>query len=168
MKSYEILIICLVVAGAAIAWYFYNRGTKKEKARLAAEAEKMAAESQRRQLLDTQDNLGNRIFNAMKKAAEKNQNGPVVVEKILQNGKSGYTVVVGWKDDTSFTYGGVNYRGFHVISISVNLDRLGHEIHTFENSYGPDNNYSLSKESIEALIAKWSETVEAWSLYVKN
>ena len=168
MKSDMVQVFFLAsLVMVIVVLYLYQRNlANREKSRQAAE--KVVKEDARRHLLDAQDNLGNRIYNALTKAAAKNQNGDVRVEKIPQNGKSGYTVVVGWRDDTCFTYGGARSRGFHVISISLNLANLGSEIHTFESSYGPDTYYSLANHGIESLLATWSGMIETYTPYVKN
>ena len=156
-----VFVVIFTLIGILIIRRYWDARVKKEK--LAAE--KAEAEQNQKRLQDQQDNLGNRIFNAMVNAARLNPTGVVRVEKIPNNGTLGYTVVVGAQDDRCFTGGGVTYRGYHIISISVNLFIRGTNwvgIHTVESAYGPDSYYRMDR-GIEGLIMLWAEKVSSYS-----
>ncbi len=164
MSPLNVVVLLIGILGIGIGIYsiVVNKMDRRKK-RTHAETE-IARESEQRKRRDWQDNLGSRIYNAMRKTAAQSKNS-IQVEKIPDNGKSGYTVIVGWKDDSCTTHGGRTFMGYHIISISVNLEKVGKEVHTFEGPYGPDFYYSLSDNSIEALLKKWTEMVENYSPY---
>lgn len=157
--------VYLVLLGFVIlvAWFNVCR-VKRERLRIKNEAE-LAREKERqeRKLQDQQDNLGNRFFNAMVKAASSNPSGRTSATKLPNNGGD-YTIIV-TQHDSHVVRSGIAYRSNPIVSIDVNLMRADWKIHTFVGPYGPDTYYKLS-DGVEGIIATLSKMVTEYGIRI--
>jgi|SRR3989344_8591108 len=63
------------------------------------ESQQNLVERKHKQLLDRQENLGNRIYNALEKACTQNTLGKMQIERTKKPGETRYSIYVGWKED---------------------------------------------------------------------
>jgi hypothetical protein len=110
------VILCLLVV------FFYTKW-QKEVANRRRKREHELAERKRKKLLDRQENLGNQVFNDLVNASLQNPSGKVKVERLKENGCLGYSIIVGWQEDSSYTMGGLTYRGYPVLQVNINTLR---------------------------------------------
>ena len=126
------------------------------------------AEHKRKQLLDTQENIGNRIFNSLTVSAYNNYGSPVKVQRIRDNGGA-YCIFIGWEESTCCTLGGLDYRGYPIVGITVRLS----EGLPITVSYGPypdarkgtEVYYDTSEQQIKMLLDVVGRHITTYSPY---
>ena len=121
MNMWLIAMLCGLAVLCVILYAMYRdqRNQAKEK------REREVAGRKRQQLLDRQDNLGNQIYNALVEACSHNPSGKLRVERTKSARKEQqpqYSIYVGWEEKSSFTLGGLNYRGYPVLKVGVSID----------------------------------------------
>lgn len=158
-----------ILAGALLALVvFLVLKLKQIHKRAQAKREQELAERKRKQLLDTQENIGNRIFNALLSSACHNYGSPVKVQRLKDNGGA-YSIFVGWEEASCYTLGGLDYRGYPIVGINV---RMAESI-PITVSYGPypdarkgtEVYYDANEDQIRMLIDVVGKHVSAYSPY---
>lgn len=156
----------LVLLGTPTAIILWKIFASMDAQKAKNEAEE--ADRKQRQLLDTQENIGNRIYNNLLIAAAKNLSQLVRVQRI-KNNAGAYSIFVGLEDSTSYTLGGLDYRGYPIVGITLRM---------FENppltaSFGPYPNskngtevyYDANDDQVSLLIDVVGRHVAEYSLY---
>lgn len=162
--NWTVLVVAVLVAillAALMAFVRERRLREKERAH-------QLVERKRKQLLDTQENIGNRIFNSLTVSACHNYGSPVKVQRLKDNGGA-YSIFVGWEDPTCYTLGGLDYRGYPIVGVTIRLS----ESLPITVSYGPypdarngtEVYYDTSEEQIKMLLEVAGRHITAYSPY---
>lgn len=153
-------MVCVIVGVVLIilVQHFVDSNHRRHLAKLA-ENNRRESDNRLRMILDQQVNIGNRIFNALCQSARDNPSGKVRVERIAENGNIGYSVIVGWGESSSITYGGVVYAGYPIVQVDVNI--ATGKLHIFYGGYGPDKNHRISE--VDAILIQLVTHVKTWS-----
>lgn len=111
-----------------------------------------------RRLRDQRFNMGGRIYNALKRAADENETGMIVVERWPENGGR-YSVGVRFNETGVPSY---LQAGFQV-DISF-TDEGGREISLLEGKYGPTRHYPASEEVVDKLLPALEAKTVCWGV----
>ena len=142
-----IVALCLIVILlAGLAYHFRSLHNKRK--------EREATARKHQQRFDRQTNLGNRIYNALVEACSLNPSGRMRVERMKDNGGNTYTISVGWQEDSSYTMGGMTYRGYPVLEVHIKIvGRTNNQINVAWGPYPSEKNntyYDMNVERFES------------------
>lgn len=161
--SFTAQLVMIATVTYIISFLFFR--LMRERAKERARREKEAVDRKTQQVRDRQENVGNRIYNALAAAAADNQGSPIKVQRIKDNG-GGYSIYVGWEDKTCYTLGGLDYRGYPIVQVNVDITDQ-----SIVASYGPypnpDNGtckaYGATDNDVADLIRDVGQHVRTYS-----
>lgn len=145
--SWTVIVAAVLVASlfaTLVAFARERRLREKERAR-------ELVERKQKELLNIQRHVGDWIFSSLTTVARP----PVKVQRLKDNGGA-YSIFVGWEEASSYTLGGLDYRGYPIVGINVRMT----ESIPITVSYGPYPNarkgtevyYDANEDQIRMLI----------------
>ena len=140
---YGFVALVLLLFVRHLKWQIRTIRDERRAARAREEAD-----TQRRKVLDHQENLGNQFFNALSRAVAENPNlgrhGGIGRDK--ENSQFGYSVVV-WRWNVIYPKREISEVGtLRIVRVDINLLKpAGQQIHVFRGPHGPDTYYPVGE-----------------------